>query len=185
MTDQSRPGAREDRELGADPARPRRGLPLVAVLILDALLVAVLVAGVVVAVVYANKGRDADRLAEDRSDATASAEQFALRMDNFDGADMKSYAGNVDKLLTTKAKAQFAQQFQAFSQVYAQGKAKGQGKVLLSAVGDADHDKATVLVVHDGQVKSNFGNSVRHYRWTVKLDKVGSRWLVDEFNPAG
>ena len=68
--------------------------------------------------------------------------------------------------------------------VYTQAQAVGTGKVLMAGVASYDDDSATVLVVHDGSVKSKLGQSqVRHQRWTVNLVKVRDRWLVDQFTP--
>lgn len=171
---------------GQQPPGPSRGARVgrTPLLVVCAVLSVVLIAVAVVSVVLARRTSAADKLDQDRSAASAVAEQFALRMDNFDGTDLKAYTGAVNKLLTTKAKAQFGKQFESFQQVYSQGKAKGQGKVLLTGVGDADADTASVLVIHDAQVTSSFGDATRHYRWTIKLNKVGGRWLVDDFTPA-
>ena len=53
----------------------------------------------------------------------------------------------------------------------------------MTGVGSYDPDSATVLVVHDGSVKSKLGSQVRHQRWSVDLVKVDGKWLVDDFNP--
>ena len=58
------------------------------------------------------------------------------------------------------------------------------GKVVMSGIASYDNDSATVLVVHDGSVKSKLGQSqVRHQRWSVDLVKVNGRWLIDDFSP--
>ena len=119
-----------------------------------------------------------------RAEAVNAASQFALRMDTFDGTDMDAYSKKVQQLLTTKYKSEFDKQFQPFKQVYSQAQAVGTGKVVMSGVASYDADSATVLVVHDGSVKSKLGQSqVRHQRWTVDLVKVDGRWLVDDFSP--
>ena len=101
------------------------------------------------------------------------ASQFALRMDTFDGKDIDAYSKSVQELLTTKYKSEFDKQFEPFKQVYAQAQAVGTGKVLMAGVASYDDDSATVLVVHDGSVKSKLGQSqVRHQRWTVNMVKV-------------
>ena len=66
---------------------------------------------------------------------------------------------------------------------YQTAKVKGDGKVLLTAVGDSDSDSATVLVVHDASVTTSQGKLEHHYRWSVDMVKVGGSWLVDDFNP--
>ena len=146
-------------------------------------LAVLLVAGTATAVFFWTKARAADERRQDRAAAAAVASQFALRMDNFEGSDIDGYVKGVNELLTTKSKGQFNKEFEAFKQVYEQGKATGTGKVLLTGVGTADDDSATVLVVHDASVKSTIGNQERHHRWSVDLVKVKGEWLVDDFTP--
>ncbi len=84
------------------------------------------------------------------------AQQFALRVDTFDGKDIDEYSKSVEGLLTTKYKAEFNKQFEPFKQVFTQAQATGTGKVLVSGVGSYDADSATVLVAHDalGEVQA-------------------------------
>ena len=164
--------------------RPARGPSARLVGIVSAVLAVVAVVAVATAVWLAVKSHDADQTQQQRAGAADVASQFALRMDSFDGKKMATYSQGIEQLLTTKYKADFAEQFKPFAQGYAQAEAVGTGKVLLTAVGDSDDDSATVLVVHDGSVKSKIGQAqVRHQRWTVDLVKVKGRWLVDDFNP--
>ena len=111
------------------------------------------------------------------------ASQFALRMDKVDGTKFDGYIKRINELLTTKAKTKNTQVFDAMKQSYEAAQVKGTGKVLLTGVGDADSDSATVLVVHDASVTTTQGNIEHHYRWTVDLVKVDGSWLVDDFNP--
>lgn len=151
--------------------------------IVCAVLAVLLVAALAVAVWLAVKAHAADTERDDRAAAATVASQFALRVDTFDGKNMDSYGKSVQSLLTTKYKSEFEKQFAPFKQVYAKAEATGTGKVLLTGVGSYDPDSATVLVVHDGSVKSKLGSQVRHQRWSVDLVKVGGKWLVDDFNP--
>ncbi len=170
-----------------DPGEHGRAAPRVSerlLRILTAVLAVVLVAGVVLAVVFTVKVRHSDDEQRQRAEAVNAASQFALRMDTFDGKDMDSYSKKVQQLLTTKYKSEFDKQFQPFKQVYSQAQAVGTGKVVMSGVASYDADSATVLVVHDGSVKSKLGQSqVRHQRWTVDLVKVDGKWLIDDFSP--
>lgn len=159
-------------------------------MILAALTSLVLVAAVVVATVMFLKVRKADAADRDRADAVAAAEQFALRMDDFEGANLTAYVDSITPLLTTKEKTVFTQQFGAFKQVFeaaqkaakASGKTKGgQGKIQLAGVADADADSATVLVAHDSTLAGQ--SQALHFRWTVSMRKVGGTWLVDDFVP--
>ncbi len=118
-----------------------------------------------------------------RKQATAVAEQFALRMDNVDGTKFDAYIKGVNGLLTTKAKTKNTQVFDAMKQSYAAAKVKGTGKILASGVADLDSDSATVLVGHDADVQTSQGKIEHHYRWTVSLVKVDGKWLVDDFEP--
>jgi hypothetical protein len=119
----------------------------------------------------------------ERKEATAVAEQFALRMDNVDGSDFDGYIKGINELLTTKAKTENQKTFEAMKQSYAAAKVKGTGKVLVSGVSELDDDSASVLVAHDASVTTTQGDIERHYRWTVNVVKVNGEWRVDDFNP--
>lgn len=119
----------------------------------------------------------------DRARATATAEQFALRMDDVDGTKFDAYVKRIEQLLTTKAKAKNQEVFTTMGKTYAAAKIQGTGKILLTGVADLDSDSATVLVAHDATVKTTQGTLVHHYRWNVELVKVDGSWLVDDFNP--
>jgi hypothetical protein len=161
---------------------PRVSARLIRIVSLVLAVVLVLAAGA--AVWMALKARSADDQKEDRARAVSVASQFALRVDTFEGKDIDAYSKRIQELLTTKYKSEFDKQFEPFKQVYAQAQAVGTGKVLMAGVASYDDDSATVLVVHDGSVKSKLGQSqVRHQRWTVNMVKVRGRWLVDQFTP--
>lgn len=119
----------------------------------------------------------------DRSAALAVTEQFALRMDDIDGKDVKGYTNGVLELLTTKGKAAFQKQFDALQKVGVDPATKGKGRVLATAVSEMDDDSASTMVVHDSVVTTGKGSTGRHYRWTLSLRKVDGSWLVDDFNP--
>lgn len=185
MTDITEVGSRGDSPHvdDAPTRRPRPGARGLAVL--AAVLVVVLVAAVVYAAIAAGHVRAYDQQQRDDAAAAAVAEQFALRMDNFDSAHLGRYTRSIEKLLSTKAKAKFDPVFKQFVQAYQQGNVSGQGHVLVSGVANADQDSATVLVVHDMTAKSDTGTLVHHYRWNVSLVKVQDRWLVDNFTQVG
>ena len=117
----------------------------------------VLVLAVAAAVWLGLKAEAADERQQERAAAASVASQFALRMDNVDGTNFDSYIKGINELLTTKAKTKNKKTFDAIKQSYEAAKVKGTGKVLLTAVGDADDDSATVLVVHDASVKHHPG----------------------------
>jgi Mce-associated membrane protein len=149
--------------------------------IVAAALSLVIVATLAAAVVLFLRNRDDDQLAHARADALTAANAFALAMDDVNGANFDAYIKRINGLLTTKAKTKNIQGLSALRTVYSKGKVKGTGKLLLSGVGDSDLDSATVLVVHDATVNSTAGTVKHHYRWTVTMQKVGDRWLVDDF----
>jgi hypothetical protein len=163
--------------------RAARGPGARTLRIVCAVLAVLLVAAVAAAVWLGLKTHAASQERDDRAAAANVASQFALRVDTFDGKDMDSYGKSVQGLLTTKYKSEFEKQFAPFKQVYAKAQASSTGKVLMTAVGSYDPDSASVLVVHDGSVKSKLGSQVRHQRWAVDLVKVDGKWLVDDFNP--
>lgn len=113
----------------------------------------------------------------------AIAEQFALRMDAVDGADPAGYADRIEPMLTTKQKAKFRTQYEAIQKLTPDKTLKGTGTVLASGIQDIDPDSATVLIAHDASVVSSAGTTERHYRWSVSLRKIGSKWLIDDFTP--
>jgi hypothetical protein len=151
--------------------------------VVDAVLAVVVVAALVATVVLGLKVHQNGQQDQDRAAAASVAQQFALRMDDVNGADFAKYIKNVNALLTTKAKSKNSQVLDAMKQTYAAAKVKGSGKVLMTAVGDYDPDSATVLVVHDASVTTSQGQLEHHYRWSVQMVKVHDRWLVDDFNP--
>ena len=161
----------------------RRGLSSHTVRVLSALLAVLLVAATVAAVLFSTRLHGDSERNRDRAAAVSVAEQFALRVDNFNGKSIEKYSKNIQALLTTKFKAEFDKQFEPFKQVYTQADATGTGKILVSGVGTADADSATVLVAHDALVKSKLGDQQRHNRWTVSVVKVQGTWRIDDFSP--
>ncbi len=169
----------------------KRTTALVAI----AALLAAEIAGIVAFVVWglhsrsdASTGTSQD---SDRSAAVAAAEQFALRMDDFQAPTADQYQSRIEAMLTTKGKADFAQVKSVIGQVFtatqptAQQVAKGAkaptGRIVYAGVSDIDSDSATVLVAHDAGV--NGSSKALHFRWTVTLKKIGSAWLVDGLPP--
>ena len=169
----------EDPGQSTAPA-PRRGGRRVRA-VLAAVLIPLLVISIVVCGYLAYRVNHPDE--HDRAEAVATAQQFALRMDDVDGTKFPAYVKRVEQLLTTKAKAKNKQVFDSMGQTYAAAKIQGTGKVLLTGIAEIDPDSATVLVAHDATVKTTQGTLQHHYRWTVDLVKVGGTWLVDDFNP--
>jgi hypothetical protein len=165
------------------PQRPALRVRARTVRIISLVLAVFLVLAAGAAVWLGLKAHGSDERQQDRASASSVASQFALRMDNVDGTNFDGYIKGINELLTTKAKTKNKKSFDSIKQSYETAKVKGTGKVLLTAVGDADEDSATVLVVHDASVNTTQGKIEHHYRWSVDVVKVGDSWLVDDFNP--
>jgi hypothetical protein len=118
-----------------------------------------------------------------RHKVVAIAEQFCLRVDAFNGDDPDTYQKLVTEMLTTKYKKAFDTEFAAIQQLGIQKGQTGKGTIVASGIGEMDDDSATVLVVHDNTITSSSGTTQRHSRWTVELDKVDGKWLIDDFTP--
>lgn len=156
-----------------------------------AVLAIVIVLAAILAVSAYRSVRSTDRQDSARTAALLAAEQFALRMDDFRAPNAAAYESAIEKLLTTKGKADFGQVKSVIGQVFAatqpsqQDAAKGvlppNGKIVYAGISDIDADSATVLVAHDTSV-SGAGQAL-HFRWTVELKKIGSAWLVDGLPP--
>lgn len=154
-------------------------------------LVIVLAISVYVAITSFRDVRAHDRAETDRRAATVAAEEFALRMDNFQATNAAAYTDDVEKMMTTKGKADFAQVEQVISQVFAAAQPTGKaakegqqaptGKIVYVGISDIDDDSATVLVAHDTSVTNS--TKQLHFRWTVELKKVDGKWLVDGLPP--
>lgn len=79
-------------------------------------------------------------------------------------------------------KQDFASKQATAKTLFAQGKAIANGQVLDAAVVSSTPDSATALVVIDQTVKnvSVPNGTTKHYRMQLKLNKVGSSWLVSD-----
>ena len=174
-----------DDGIESDPDHSERSAPKRSSLRAATIVTAALLVLLVVATVFAvREFREHQRLQaadEDRNDAMNAAQQFALRMDTFEGDSLDDYESRVNAMLTTRAKGEFKQSFPAFEKVYQQGKAVGTGEVRAAGIEDIDQDSATVLVIHDRKVKSSFGDQQQYLRWAVQLDKVDGTWKIDKF----
>lgn len=170
-------------------------------------LVIVLAIALYVAIASYRDIRATDRVDSDRRAVTVAAQEFALRMDNFQAASADKYEGDIQDMLTTKGQAQLKQVAAVLKQVYlaAQPQAsagstkKGSkkrsakkakpgpvgrapsGTIVYTGVAELDDDSATVLVAHDTSVTNS--NKHLHFRWTVNLKKIDGKWLVDGLPP--
>jgi Na+-transporting NADH:ubiquinone oxidoreductase subunit NqrC len=159
---------------------------MVSVILVAVLLTVVLVVGAVISVSMHRKNQASARLDADRREAVVVAEQFALRMDDFAAPSATAYDKRIEQLLTTKGKASFAQVKTVIAEVYkaaqpSKGGAAPTGKIVYAGVSQADDDTATVLVAHDSAIPAS--TKALHFRWTVELQKINGRWLVDGLPP--
>lgn len=152
-----------------------------------ALLLAVAVVAAIIGFHDRSAARSFDQDARNRAAAVGVAQQFALRMDDFAAPSATAYVAGIEKLMTTKGKADLAQVKSVMTQVFAaaQPRTKGQqapqGHLVFSGVSDIDADSATVLVAHDTTVTGS--SKQLHFRWTVALKNIGGKWLVDGLPP--
>lgn len=79
-------------------------------------------------------------------------------------------------------KKDFASKQATAKTLFAQGKAIANGQVLDAAVASSTPNSATALVVIDQTVKnvSVPNGTTKHYRMQLKLNKVGTSWLVSD-----
>lgn len=160
-----------------------------------ALVVVLIVACVVLAFAWKSMD-DRDSLTDQGANAKAVAEQLALTMDSVDPTNLNGLKAAVEPFLTTKAKAEFGQQFDQMTQFYAQLQQEAQasgaaspsasaspraGTIKYAAVSDLTSDAATVLVAHGATVPGT--TKQIGWRWEVRLLKVQGKWLVDSIVP--
>lgn len=163
----------------------------VVLALVAAFLVVIIVVAGAFAISAARHVRSVDRQNSDRAEALLSAEQFALRMDDFAAPDAGQYQSKIEEMLTTKGKADFAQVKSVIGQVYtltqptkaaaAKGAVAPTGKIIYAGISDIDADSATILLAHDTSVSGS--TKALHFRWTVAVKKIGSTWLVDGLPP--
>lgn len=161
----------------------RSGATRAALAAVLAVVLVLLAAPAAVAVWGYTRLSDAEDRLDARSDVVRVAEQFAVSVNNYDASSVKSYKGDVGKLLSTKFRAEFDKAMEDIVSQVEQAKMKSKGEVLASGVSELDDDSARVLVVADAAVKTVYDKRDRHFRWEVSLVKVDGRWLVDDFTP--
>lgn len=120
---------------------------------------------------------------QERGEVTRVAEQFTVRVNNYDSDSVDEYKASVTELLSTKFKTEFDQAMQDIVVQVQEAQMESRGEVLASGVATLDDDSARVLVVANATVKTVFDDRRRHFRWEVALVKVDGRWLVDDFTP--
>lgn len=167
-------------------ARGKRFRVLVAVIALLALLVAFLG----YRLWHTHSSAQADKRqyeqlnAEDaRNQAVLSAaRQAAVTLLTYDYRHLDQDFAAVINGSTGGFKKDFASRQSTAKALFTQGKAIASGQVLDAAVSSSTANSATVLVVIDQSVKnvSVPNGTTKHYRMQLKLNKVGSSWLVSD-----
>lgn len=149
--------------------------------LVSAALALLLVVSTVFAVLMWRQHHDDVATDTDRRDAVNVAEQFTLRLDTFDYKDLDGYSKRVSGLLTDKMRTDFNGSFKGFDAAFKAIQISSKGTVLSAGVEDIDQDSATVLVIHDVNVKSKGCVQPPYKRMSVDLRKVQGKWLVDDF----
>jgi Mce-associated membrane protein len=112
----------------------------------------------------------------------SSARQAAVTLLTYDYRHLDKDFAAVLNGSTGGFKKDFASKQSTAKTLFTQGKAVAGGHVLDAAVASSTPKSATVLVVIDQSVKnvSVPDGTTKHYRMQLKLDKVGSSWLVSD-----
>ena len=171
-----------DQDPAGRPATPR------AVVVMVSVLAALTALGLVVAAagwwVAREPGQAAARL-DQRGEVTRTAEQFTVRVNNYDADSVDDYKESVGELLSTKFRGNFDDAMEEIVGQVQEAEMKSQGEVLASGVASLDDDSARVLVAADAAVTTVYDERQRHFRWEVSLVKVDGEWLVDDFTAVG
>jgi Mce-associated membrane protein len=114
--------------------------------------------------------------------ALSAARQAAVTLLTYDYRHLDRDFTAVLNGSTGGFKKDFASRQSTAKALFVQGKAIASGQVLDAAVASSTSTTATVLVVIDQSVKnvSVPSGTTKHYRMQLKLNKVGSSWLVSD-----
>jgi Mce-associated membrane protein len=112
----------------------------------------------------------------------SAARQAAVTLLTYDYRHLDKDFAAVLNGSTGGFKKDFASRQATAKTLFAQGKAIASGQVLDAAVSSSTPTSATALVVIDQSVKnvSVPNGTTKHYRMQLKLNKVGSTWLVSD-----
>jgi Mce-associated membrane protein len=177
------------------PAAPPRSA-LFRLVLLGVLLLALLASLVWVGVLRSHRTGAADALQSDREAAMATTQQFVLRVNTYGPAlldshgRMPAYRSRVEAVITPKFAASFEQSVPVAEQSVQNYGLDRTCAVFSTGVEVIDSDSAQVLVAGSiiQTVKNRHGKRVSAgeptpFRLRVSLDKVGGKWLVDDYAP--
>lgn len=172
---------RDDSAETIKTAAPHRSSSLRAVLAV-VLTLLIVVSGAAIAFLLDQRS-EVQASVDARHEVARVAEQFTVRVNNYDSESVEDYKASVSEMLTTKFSDEFDKAMEDIVTSVQEAEMDSEGTVLASGVASLDQDSAEVLVVADADVKTVFDTRQRHFRWEISLVKVDGSWLVDDFTP--
>ena len=172
---------RDDSAETIKTAAPHRSSSLRAVLAV-VLTLLIVVSGAAIAFLLDQRS-EVQASVDARHEVARVAEQFTVRVNNYDSESVEDYKASVSEMLTTKFSDEFDKAMEDIVTSVQEAEMDSEGTVLASGVASIDQDSAEVLVVADADVKTVFDTRQRHFRWEISLVKVDGTWLVDDFTP--
>ncbi len=172
---------RDDSAETVETAAPHRSSSLRAVLAV-VLTLLIVVSGAAIAFLLDQRS-EVQASVDARHEVARVAEQFTVRVNNYDSESVEDYKASVSEMLTTKFSDEFDKAMEDIVTSVQEAEMDSGGTVLASGVASLDQDSAEVLVVADADVKTVFDTRQRHFRWEISLVKVDGSWLVDDFTP--
>jgi Mce-associated membrane protein len=152
------------------------------------LLALLTVAALVIAGFFALKVRTDNRVADARDEAPAAAERAAKAMLAYDYRHLPTDRKRASAYLTNDFKTKYLKNFSLLEKqrdgtpgAAIQTKTVVTSSVLGSGVMDAEENVVRVLVyVNQTSTRPGKDPQIFQNRVSMKMDKVGSRWLVDD-----
>jgi hypothetical protein len=169
-------GAGADEGVAADPRAPRRlSLPLVPVL---AVLLVLLLAGC--AVLWATRPGDSAVRTDAYVGALQAARAGIVDVASFDYVTIDDDIAQIRNVTTGDLQQESVDQLDQRRQQITDAQAVVDTTVVGAAVGDADHDSATVFAVIQSTQQTNASAQaqVQRYRVEISLQRVDGRWLL-------
>jgi Mce-associated membrane protein len=178
------------------PSSPAPRSALFRLVLLGVLLLALVASLVWVAALRSHRTGAADALQTDREAAMATTQQFVLRVNTYGPAlldnhgRMPAYRSRVEAVITSKFAASFEQSVPVAEQSVQSYGLDRTCAVFSTGVEVIDSDSAQVLVagsisqtVENRQGKRVSAGEPTPFRLRVSLDKIGGKWLVDDYAP--